>query len=203
MTTALERLPLRACLTAAAGMGLGLAGQQAWAVPQIFTVVDAGGQAVPDAVVSIMVKGAKATTTTGTADMSQRDKQFSPTVLAIQTGTSVSFPNFDTVRHHVYSFSPTKTFELRLYAGTPAAPVVFDKPGTATLGCNIHDKMLAYIHVVSTPYFGRTDAGGNLSIDVPPGEHLVRIWSPRMGDTLAPTETTVKTGNLVVLKIKG
>lgn len=185
------------------GLSLALSSNDASALPQIFTVVDAAGQAVPDAVVSVMVKGAKATTTTASADLSQRNRQFNPTVLAIQTGTSVNFPNFDTVRHHVYSFSPTKTFELRLYSGTPAAPIVFDKPGTATLGCNIHDKMLAFIHVVSTPYFGRTDAGGNISIDLPPGEHLVRIWSPKMGETQAPTETTIKTGNLVVFKIKG
>lgn len=180
---------------------LSLTAASAWPHPQIFTVINQSGQPVKDAVVSIMVKDAKATTTTAIANLAQRDRQFTPTVLAIQTGTSVSFPNFDTVRHHVYSFSPIKNFELRLYAGTPAAPIVFDKPGTATIGCNIHDKMLAYIHVVSTPYFGLTDAGGNLSIDVPLGDHLVQVWSPGMGETRLPHETKLKTGNPMTVKI--
>lgn len=177
-------------------------GSLASAAPQVLVVTDETGQAVPNAVVSVMVKGAKATTTVAKADLAQRNKTFVPSVLAVQTGTSVSFPNFDTVRHHVYSFSATKAFEIKLYAGTPAAPLVFDKPGTATLGCNIHDKMLAYIHVVSTPYFGITDAGGSVTIDLPPGEHLARVWSPRMGEAQAPHERTIKTGNLISLAIK-
>jgi len=114
--------------------------------------------------------------------MAQRDKAFVPTLLVVQTGTPVSFPNFDTVRHHVYSFSPTKPFELKLYAGTPVAPVVFDRAGTATLGCNIHDRMLGYIHVVDTPYFGQTDAQGRVTLDLPEGSHRLRVWSPSMGE---------------------
>lgn len=60
------------------------------------------------------------------AAMDQRNLQFSPNVIAVQTGTLVSFPNSDDVRHHVYSFSPAKRFELRLYHGTTADPIKFD-----------------------------------------------------------------------------
>jgi hypothetical protein len=111
----------------------------------------------------------------------------------------VNFPNFDTVRHHVYSFSAIKPFEIKLYAGTPADPVLFDKPGTATLGCNIHDRMLGYIHVVDTPYFGVTDANGELTLDLPHGEHRVRVWIPSMGEFKPGLEQPLKTASDAVV----
>ncbi len=172
------------------------------AAPQVFMVVNGANQPVAQAVVSVMVKGAKATANPGTVvDMGQRGRSFVPTVVAVQTGGGVNFPNFDTVRHHVYSFSPIKPFEIKLYAGTPTAPIVFDKPGTATLGCNIHDKMIGYIHVVDTPHFGVTDASGKVTIEVPAGEHKVRAWHSGMGETAAPVESTMKTGTPVTLKV--
>ncbi len=101
---------------------------------------------------SVHVNGTPARAPAGAgAELGQRNKRFAPYVLPVQTGTAVSFPNFDTVRHHAYSFSPIRTFEIKPYVGTPVAPVVFDKPGTAVLGCNIHDRMAAYVHVVDTP----------------------------------------------------
>jgi plastocyanin len=75
----------------------------------------------------------------------QRDREFNPYLTIIQTGTAVDFPNLDPFKHHVYSFSQPKIFEIKLYAGKPAKPVVFDKPGVVALGCNIHDWMEAYI----------------------------------------------------------
>ena len=88
------------------------------------------------------------------------------------------FPNFDTVRHHIYSFAPIKRFEIKLYAGTPSAPVVFDKPGVAALGCNIHDRMAAWVVVMDTPLLARSDAAGLVSFDLPPGEHRLLAWRP-------------------------
>ncbi|WP_052162754.1 methylamine utilization protein [Aquabacterium sp. NJ1] len=176
----------------------------AWAAPQQIQLQADNGQPLAGAAVSVFVKGTRAQAAPGTvADMAQKDKAFVPKLRVIQTGTSVNFPNFDTVRHHVYSFSPTKTFEIKLYAGTPAAPVVFDKPGTATLGCNIHDRMLGYVHVVDTPYFGVTDAGGNVSIDIPPGEHRVRVWVPSMGEASPGVEQAFKTSaEPIVIRLK-
>jgi len=116
------------------------------------------------------------------AVVAQRDKTFQPEVLAITTGTAVRFPNFDTVRHHVYSVSPAKRFEIKLYVGTPAAPVVFDRAGVVTLGCNIHDQMAAWIVVVDTPWFATTDGEGHAKLpDVPAGRHTLRVWQPRLG----------------------
>jgi hypothetical protein len=106
----------------------------------------------------------------------------------VQTGTAVSFPNFDTVRHHVYSFSPIQKFELKLYAGTPAAPVRFDKPGTAVLGCNIHDRMSAWVHVVDTALFTKTDASGKATLEVPAGDHRLRTWHYLQAEPGLPLE---------------
>lgn len=191
---------LRACL----GLAAGLASLGAWAASQQIQLQTDNGQPLAGAAVSVFVKGTRAQATPGTvADMAQKDKAFVPKLRVIQTGSSVNFPNFDTVRHHVYSFSPTKTFEIKLYAGTPTAPVVFDKPGTATLGCNIHDRMLGYIHVVDTPYFSVSDANGSVSIDLPPGEHRVRVWTPAMGEATPGFEQSFKTSTeAVVIRIK-
>jgi plastocyanin len=136
------------------------------------------------------------------AQVVQRERQFRPYVLVIQTGTAVSFPNFDTVRHHVYSFSPTKTFDIKLYAGTPARPEIFDQPGVATLGCNIHDRMSAHIVVVDTPLFGKTDAQGLLRIDVPPGHHRLLYWHPKLEASLRSQPVTVdKDGSALELAL--
>ena len=148
----------------------------AHAAPVTVQVRGPNGQPLAGAVVAIEVKGRTGKTSSAKAELGQRDRQFSPQVLVVQTGTAVNFPNFDTVRHHVYSFSPIKVIDIKLYSGTPTEPVVFDKPGVAALGCNIHDRMAAHIVVVDTPTFARTDAQGQASFDLPAGEHAVKLW---------------------------
>jgi plastocyanin len=152
------------------------------ALPWTVQVRDSAGHPLADAVVAVELNGKPALAAPQTsAQMAQRQRQFQPYVLVVQTGTAVSFPNFDTVRHHVYSFSDTKKFDIKLYAGTPARPEVFDRPGVATLGCNIHDRMSAHIVVVDTPIFSKSDASGLVTLDLPPGEHVMRFWHPRLG----------------------
>ena len=115
------------------------------------------------------------------AVVDQRDKQFVPYVTAVQVGTAVSFPNSDNIRHHVYSFSPAKKFELPLYSGVPAEPVVFDKVGFVTLGCNIHDWMIAYVAVLPTPYFQVTRQDGRAVLkNLPAGQYTVQVWHPAL-----------------------
>lgn len=136
----------------------------------------------------------------GNEIVDQIDKEFVPYVKPVLVGSAVSFPNNDNIRHHVYSFSPAKKFELPLYAGTPAAPVVFDKPGVVTLGCNIHDWMIGFIYVADAPYFGKSTADGMVRIgNLPPGEYAVRLWHPRLMDSEESTSRRVnveKTGTL-------
>ncbi|BDX08591.1 methylamine utilization protein [Planctobacterium marinum] len=115
------------------------------------------------------------------AEMGQRDRQFDPHVLVVQKGSTVNFPNYDDIKHHIYSFSSVKTFEQELYEGTASTPVTFDKTGIVELGCNVHDWMLGYIYITETPYFGMTDEQGKLTIaSAPAGEYEVTVWHPRM-----------------------
>lgn len=111
--------------------------------------------------------------------VTQRGLQFDPFVLLVPVGADVRFPNEDNVRHQVYSFSPAKTFELRLYGKDQTRVVHFDKPGLVSLGCNIHDQMVAYVVVVDTAYAAKTDASGRAVIHgLPAGAVHVRIWHP-------------------------
>ncbi len=140
-------------------------------------VSDSNGNPVADAVVYAETESAMTAGKSSVAEIAQKDKKFIPLVSVVQTGTAVSFPNNDTVRHHAYSFSPAKPFELKLYAGKPEAPIIFDKAGTIVIGCNIHDQMVAYIQVVDTPYFGKTDASGKVRINpLPVGKYTLKTW---------------------------
>lgn len=122
-------------------------------------------------------------------EIEQKDVRFSPLVTVVQTGTAILFPNHDKVRHHVYSFSPAKTFEMKLYSGVPANPILFDKAGAVVLGCNIHDQMVAYVQVVNTPYFGKTDTAGRVKLDgLVNGKYTLKIWYFNMPANDAPLE---------------
>jgi plastocyanin len=147
------------------------------------SVTDASGKPLADAVVMLEPQvGSVAVKPMPDVEISQRQRQFRPKVTLITTGTRVTFPNFDTVRHHVYSFSPIKPFELKLYAGVPNVPVVFDKPGVAVLGCNIHDTMVAWVVVSDTPWAARSADNGHVRIDgVPAGSYRLRVWHPGLG----------------------
>lgn len=117
------------------------------------------------------------------AIMDQVDKQFLPHILVIQKGTKVRFPNSDSIKHHVYSFSSTKVFELRLYRDNQPAPLLFDQTGVVEMGCNIHDWMLGYIYVVDTPYFTQVGERNSAHIEVPNGEFTLSVWHPRIQDS--------------------
>lgn len=111
--------------------------------------------------------------------VAQHDQHFQPFVLVVPVGAEVGFPNEDQVRHQVYSFSPAKTFELRLYGRDESRVVKFDKPGVVALGCNIHDSMSAFVKVTEAPYAAKTDASGRVTVkDLPAGDAVVKVWHP-------------------------
>jgi len=145
------------------------------------TVKDGKGALVSDAVVYARGNGMNAQSTKKQTAIDQQDKQFIPYVTAVQVGTSILFPNKDNIRHHVYSLSSAKKFELPLYKGVPAEPVVFDKEGFVTLGCNIHDWMIAYVAVLGTPHFQVTGREGHALLkNLPPGQYTVEVWQPSL-----------------------
>ncbi len=147
-------------------------------------VKDAHGAAVSDAVVYAEGVGATAQPAKAQAVIDQQSKEFIPYVTAVQVGTAINFPNKDNIRHHVYSLSLAKKFELPLYAGVPAQPVSFDREGFVTLGCNIHDWMIAYVAVLPTPFFHVTAEDGEARLEgLPAGSYAVQVWHPSLQGT--------------------
>ena len=148
------------------------------------TVRDERGNPVENAVAYATPKGAPAPAgPKRTAAIEQIDKTFVPHVTVVQTGTTVQFPNRDPIRHHVYSFSPAKSFEIKLYAGTPPTPVLFDKPGEVVLGCNIHDNMLSYLYVTTRPLYAVTDGQGRATFrGLGAGTFTSFVWHPDLKD---------------------
>ncbi len=152
--------------------------QPALAIDLTVTVTDRYNAPLENAVVyAIPAPGKGPAQAPAAAHIEQIGKRFTPLVSVVQTGTAISFPNKDTVRHHVYSFSPAKVFELKLYSGLPSKPVIFDKTGLVVLGCNIHDRMIAYVLVVETPYFVKTSNDGVATLaDLPAGNYELKAW---------------------------
>jgi plastocyanin len=128
------------------------------------------------------------------ASIDQINKRFVPRVNMVRTGTSITFPNSDRIRHQVYSFSPAKIFTLKLYAGSPKTPVIFDKAGLVVLGCNIHDNMVAFVGVVDSPYFAKASSAGSAVLNLPAGRYRLRAWHPNAVAAVPPREIVVDAG---------
>ena len=112
-------------------------------------------------------------------ELAQKDLTFVPALLPIEVGTRVEFPNLDDTYHNIFSYSPTKRFDLGRYRPEerPIPSVVFDKPGLVTLRCDIHEHMRGLILVLSTPYFVMTDTAGRFRLDkLPPGKYMLKAW---------------------------
>lgn len=179
----------------AAQVILGVLPALAWSDVTI-QVMDANRQPLSDAVVFLKSPNLLSQSQPlDHAEIAQQDRTFIPGVQVITVGTAVEFPNRDDVRHHVYSFSPAKAFELKLYIGKPEAPIVFDKVGIVELGCNIHDSMLGWVLVNDTPLYGNTDDAGYVSFNVEASDSLsVDVWH-RNFPYGAPYETLPLTPN--------
>ena len=143
-------------------------------------VRDLRGAPVADAVVTAPYPGGRTPARYDQPlEMGQKDLAFTPFVLVVPVGAEVKFNNQDKVRHHVYSFSPAKRFELKLFGRDQSHSVRFDKAGTVALGCNIHDNMVAFIRVTDAPAAARTDAAGRAVLHgLPAGPASIAVWQP-------------------------
>jgi len=158
------------------------------------TITDQQGGPVVDAVlVAVPVDGNLHSRERPRAgSIEQVDKEFLPRVTVVPVGASVRFPNHDDVRHQVYSFSAAKRFELPLYAGVPAQPIIFDKPGVVVLGCNIHDWMVGYVYVSESPFFAKTGKDGKAVLtELPLRAYVVRVWHPQLEISEEATQKTI------------
>jgi plastocyanin len=143
-------------------------------------VVDSSGRPVRDAVVTLYPSsGVRAPKPSGRYVVSQQNLQFHPFMSIVPVGADVSFPNFDNTKHHVYSFSTAKRFELKLFAKDQSRTVHFDKPGVIALGCNIHDQMSAFIVVADSEWTARTNGQGVVAFnDAPNAPGRLVVWQP-------------------------
>lgn len=169
------------------------------------SIYQSNDEVLSDAVVALypLDRSVDAQTTSNKAEMNQRDQQFDPHVLVVQTGTTVGFPNTDKIKHHVYSFSPAKPFELAISDKALDRHVLFDTAGVVELGCNIHDWMLAYIKVVETPYYSKTNEKGVANVNVQSsGKYRLEIWHPLMHENDVEKSFTIQAEMASLKKIR-
>lgn len=141
-----------------------------------FLVQDQYGVPLADAVVEVVSDPLKPGNSKNLGIIDQIEKAFVPELSIIQQGQLVDFPNSDNIRHHVYSFSTAKTFELKLYADRPEEPVVFEDHGVVVLGCNIHDSMVGYLYVAADQRVAKTDSKGLAKLHLTSGSSQISVW---------------------------
>jgi plastocyanin len=149
----------------------------------VLRLLDAEGAPVSGAVMELLSAAASVSTSMNEARIDQLDKEFVPSVTAIVAGGSASFPNSDNILHHVYSFSPAKTFDTPLYGSDANSQYseMFEVPGVVEIGCNIHDWMLAYIYVGESDLMAISDDVGVARLaNILPGQYRLRVWHSRL-----------------------
>lgn len=149
----------------------------------VITLQDKQGNPLSSAVISVNYSSQSILphseqTAQSVPEMQQKQRQFFPHTLAIASGEAVSFPNNDNTRHHVYSFSSAKVFNLKLYDNQFVPSVTFDTPGVVTLGCNIHDQMKGFIYVSKNADFWVSDAQGKVIL--PDDIRRFTVWHPNL-----------------------
>ena len=175
---------------------LGAITAPAWAGDLVVAVTTPDGKPLADAVVT--VPGSGKPTFPWKLEVAQKDKRFAPFVLVAPVGADVAFPNLDKFRHHVYSFSKGNKFELELYGREEKRSVTFKTTGTAAVGCNIHDQMVAFVRVVDTPFAAKTGADGIAELKAAPdGKTKLTVWHPnaKAKDQTVVSDVTVEPGS--------
>lgn len=167
-------------------VGLALLPVSALAGSLTVKVIDQNEKPVSNAVVKLTPQNHNPVLNPQDSVIDQINKEYVPRVILVIKGSDVSFPNKDNIKHHVYSFSKSKQFELPLYKGTPAEPVNFEQDGVVTLGCNIHDWMRGYIFVSDSPYAAISDQQGKLLIkNLPSDTYTMEVWHPQSTVTVS------------------
>ncbi|MBB4615956.1 methylamine utilization protein [Sphingomonas abaci] len=178
----------------------------AQAAPVTVQVVGVDGRPLPGAVVTLTLPGTPAPAVRGPYRVAQQNIAFDPKILIVPVGAQVSFPNLDRVRHHVYSFSPARKFDLKLYGRDDSRSITFDKPGPVALGCNIHDGMNGLVYVTATPFAAVADGEGRVSFaGAGAGRGTVTVWHPSIrkpGNTLSQPLAVSTAGATAVVRLR-
>jgi len=174
-------------------LALAVAGARASTVE--VSVTDGSGKPAADAIVTLEALGdvpIPKSEIPAEGIIDQRNETFIPLVTVLRVGGRIVFTNNDTTMHQVYSFSPIKQFAFEIDQGHRSDAIVFDKPGVASIGCNIHDQMITYVFVADTPWAMQADATGTVRFaDVPAGKYRLAAWHPRLLPGRPAPSTTV------------
>jgi len=151
------------------------------ALTQRYQLKGGAGMAAPEPPTAVVYLEGNFTLVTNpppTAQILQQGLQFSPSLLPVQRGTRVAFPNRDPLYHNVFSYSKPKRFDLGRYLNEEPAPSqVFDQPGLVKLYCEIHEHMRASVLVLETPHFTRTTTNGTFRLErLPAGTFKLKAW---------------------------
>jgi len=139
----------------------------------------------------------------GTATMKQEGKQFTPSVLVVQKGTTVQFPNLDAFFHNVFSVTPDASFDLGSYRQGETKSVTMSKPGVVNVYCNMHPQMVGHILVVPNGNYVRAGKDGFFRLsNVPAGHHRIVAWAPEAKPVSAETEVSDAEAATVELELK-
>ncbi len=129
----------------------------------------------------------------------QKNKQFSPHLLIVPTGSMVHFPNADPFFHNVFSLFNGRRFDLGLYEAGSSKEVLFSREGVSYIFCNIHPEMSAVVIALNTPFYATEDAQGRFHIaGVPAGDYMLHLWvegSDPAATDLAPRRVRIATGH--------
>jgi plastocyanin len=178
-----------------------LAGAETATVKGTVTAAPEAGTPLADAVVLLEGPAVPAPAGAPHATMDQRHHTFIPHVMAVAVGTTIDFPNHDTMLHNVFSASPAKKFDLGMYDPGESKSVTFDAPGTVEIRCKVHPTMDAWVVVHTNPWAAVTDAHGAYTIpDVPAGQYQVRVWHETKGERRLPL--TVQGGSVQALDVR-
>src|SRR6202042_1770806 len=127
--------------------------------------------------------------------MEQRNRDFAPKMLVVRLGSTVSFPNFDSVYHNVFSRSEARAFDLGIYKNGQSRELTFDKEGIVRIGCNLHANMAGWIVVVSAPHYAITDASGAFAFkSLTPGKYKLKAYSEKSA-TPTVRDVTIASGD--------
>ena len=153
-------------------------------------VIDGDGKPVSNAVITLLTDapttesaGAPASDRPASATriIDQKNETFLPYVQVFRPGDLVVFRNSDTTRHHVYSFSPIKSFEFVLRPGESSPPLGLEQVGIAAVGCNIHDHMITYLYVSDAPNIAVSGPNGQITLPhLEAGQYTLHAWHPQL-----------------------
>lgn len=153
----------------------------------------AAGEAA-DGLVYFVPKGGAPVPRPGTFSIDTRSKGFLPSVMVVPVGSTVRFPNRDTILHNVFSRTPGNSFDLGYYGPGQSRQAVFAKPGRVIVNCNVHHNMRADVVVLATPYYVRPDRSGRFELKgVPPGSGTLVYWHPRADAQSVPVTLPTST----------